>query len=356
LAAVLDEVGSERAALLAEVDAGPTAIIFAASRPQRVRALLLSHATARFVAADDYSIGLPAEVAEAMAAQTDQVWGTEAMVATMAPSRAGDERFRRWLGKMVRAAASPRAAQMLVRAMLEADVRSVLPLIQAPTLVLHRRDAQLIPIEHGRYLADHIPGATLVERPGVDATFWETPDVALDRIEAFLAGVGRFAIPTRILTTVLFTDIVDSTELAGRLGDRRWGELLNVHDVVSRRVVEEFGGQLIKTTGDGMLATFDGPGRAIRCAGALRSELAGIGVQIRAGLHTGEVELRDGDVSGIAVHIAARILAAAQPGDIMTSGTVRDLIVGSDIALTNHGSQPLKGVEGTWQLFLAMRP
>jgi class 3 adenylate cyclase len=343
LAAVLDEVGTERAALLAELDAGPTAIIFAATQPQRVRALVLSHATARFVAADDYPIGLPTEVAEAVAAQSDQLWGTEAMVAMMAPSRAADERFRRWLGKMVRAGASPKAAQKLVRAMLEVDVRPVLPLIQAPTLVLHRRDAQLIPIEHGRYLADHIPGAKLVELSGVDSTlFWETPEVALDQIEAFLTGVHRTAQPTRILATVLFTDIVDATGRASRLGDRRWRELLNVHDELARRLVEEFGGQLIKTTGDGILATFDGPGRAIRCAAALRDELGGIGVQIRAGLHTGEVELRDGDVGGIAVHIAARVTVAARPGDILTSRTVRDLVVGSDITLLDQGAHRLK--------------
>jgi class 3 adenylate cyclase len=236
---------------------------------------------------------------------------------------------------------------------MEVDVRPALPLIQAPTLVLHRRDTQLIPVEHGRYLAEHIPRARLVELAGADATiFWEAPEVALDQVEAFLAGVRRIAAPTRVLATVLFTDIVASTEQAGRLGDRRWRELLNVHDEVARRAVEEFGGQLIKTTGDGILATFDGPGRAIRCAAALRDELAGIGVQIRAGLDTGEVELRDGDVGGI----AARVMAATQPGDILTSRTVRDLVVGSDIALHEYGTQPLKGVEGTWQLFSAIRP
>ena len=357
LTAVLDAVGTERAALLAELDAGPTAITFAATQPQRVRALVLSHATARFVAADDYPIGLPTEVAEAVAAQSDQLWGTEAMVAMMAPSRAGDERFRRWLGKMVRAGASPKAAHKLVRAMLEVDVRPVLPLIQAPTLVLHRRDAQLIPIEHGRYLADHIPGAKLVELSGLDSTlFWETPEVALDQIEAFLTGVHRTAAPTRILATVLFTDIVDATGRASRLGDRRWRELLNVHDELARRLVEEFGGQLIKTTGDGILATFDGPGRAIRCAAALRDELDGIGVQIRAGLHTGEVELRDGDVGGIAVHIAARVTAAAQPGDILTSRTVRDLVVGSDITLLDQGAHRLKGVEAPGSCSWHRRP
>jgi class 3 adenylate cyclase len=357
LAAVLDEVGAERAALLAEIDAGPTAIFFAATQPERTSALILSHTTARFAAADDYLIGIPAEVAETLLAQMDEFWGSEAMAAMVAPSRAGDQRFRRWLGKLVRAGASPGAAQRFMRAIVEADVRPALPLIQAPTLVLHRRDSQYIPIEHGRYLAEHIPKARLVELPGADPTLvWETPELALDHIEAFLTGVRRIAPPTRILATVLFTDIVDSTGRASRLGDRRWRELLEVHDELARRLAEAFGGQLIKTTGDGILATFDGPGRAIRCVAALRDELGGIGVQIRAGLHTGEVELRDGDVGGIAVHIAARVLAAAQPGDILASRTVRDLVVGSDITLVDHGTQPLKGVEGTWQLFSAMPP
>jgi class 3 adenylate cyclase len=357
LAAVLDEVGAERAALLAEIDAGPTAIFFAATQPERTSALILSHTTAKFTAADDYPIGIPAEVAEALLVQMDQLWGSEAMAAMVAPSRAGDPRFRRWLGKLVRAGASPGAGQRFLRAMVEVDVRPALPLIQAPTLVLHRRDTQTIPVEHGRYLAEHIPRARLVELPGADPTLvWETPELALDHIEAFLTGVRRITAPTRILATVLFTDIVDSTGRASRLGDRRWRELLEVHDELARREVEAFGGQLIKTTGDGMLATFDGPGRAIRCAAALRDELAGIAVQIRAGLHTGEVELRDGDVGGIAVHIAARVLAAAQPGDILASRTVRDLVVGSDITMADHGTHPLKGVEGTWQLFSAMPP
>jgi class 3 adenylate cyclase len=357
LAAVLDEVGAERAALLAEIDAGPTAIFFAATKPERVNALILSHTTAKFVATDDYPIGIPPEAAEELVAQIDQLWGSEALAAMVAPSRAGDQRFRRWSGKLVRAGASPGAAQRFLRALLEVDVRPALPLIQAPTLVLHRRDSQYIPAEHGRYLAEHIPRASLVELPGADPTLiWETPELALDQIEAFLTGVHRITAPTRILATVLFTDIVGSTEQASRLGDRRWRELLNVHDEVARRAVEEFDGRLVKTTGDGILATFDGPGRAIRCAAALRDELAGIGLQLRAGLHTGEVELRDRDVGGIAVHIAARVMAAAQPGDILASRTVRDLVVGSDITLHDHGSQPLKGLAGTWELFSVVRP
>ena len=226
--------------------------------------------------------------------------------------------------------------------------------MQAPTLILHRRGFELVPIAQGRYLADHIAGARLIELPGSDVDLtWETPELALDAIQEFLTGVRRTAEPDRVLATVLFTDIVGSTERAARLGDRRWRELLEVHDELAGRLVEQFGGRLVKTTGDGILATFDGPGRAIRCAAALRDELTGIDLQIRAGLHTGEIELREGDVGGIAVHIAARVMAAAAPGVILTSRTGRDLVVGSDIAMTDRGPHPLKGVDGTWQLFAA---
>jgi class 3 adenylate cyclase len=352
LTAVLDAVGCERAAILAEMDAGPLALFFAGARPERTSALILANTAAKYVADDGYPIGFSAEVGEAILAQFDQGWGTDALLAVLLPSRAGDERFRQWYMKMQRAMASPKAAQSFLRTMLEADVRTVLPLVHAPTLILHRRDVQLLPIGHARYLAEHIPEARLVELPGADAPLiWEQPQLALDLIEEFLTGVRRPPEPTRVLATVLFTDVVDSTKLATRLGDRRWRELLDVHDELARQAVEETGGQLVKTTGDGILATFDGPGRAIRCAAALRDELRGLGVQIRAGLHTGEVELREDDVGGIAVHIAARVMAAAGAGEILASRTVRDLVVGSDIALDDRGSRPLKGVQGTWQLF-----
>jgi class 3 adenylate cyclase len=352
LVAVLDALGSERAAILAEMDGGPLALFFAGTRPDRTSALILANTAAKFVVADDYPIGMPAEVGEAILNQFDQGWGTDALLAVFLPSRAGDERFRHWYMKMQRAMASPKAAQAFLRTMLEVDVRTVLPLVHAPTLILHRRDVQLLPIEHGRYLAEHIRDAKLVELPGADAPLmWEEPQLALDLIEEFLVGVRRAAEPTRALATVLFTDIVDSTKLAGRLGDRRWRELLNTHDDVARQLVEEFNGRIVHTTGDGILATFDGPGRGIGCAAALRDELAGIGLHIRSGLHTGEVELRGDDVGGIAVHIAARVMAAAGSGEILTSRTVRDLVVGSDLTLEDRGGHPLKGVEGTWELF-----
>jgi class 3 adenylate cyclase len=354
LTAVLDEVGSDRAAIMAEVDAGPTALLFAGTRPERTSALVLVNTAARFAAGSDYPIGVAAEAVEAQVARFDELWGSDALAAMLAPSRAGDARFLRWFAKWQRASVSPKAAQTLLRAMAEVDVRPVLPLVQAPTLILHRRGFELVPIAHGRYLAEHIAGAKLVELPGSDVDLsWETPELALDAIQEFLTGVRRSAEPSRVLATVLFTDIVGSTERATRLGDRRWRELLEVHDELAGRLVEQFHGRLVKTTGDGILATFDGPGRAIRCAAALRDELAGIGLAIRAGLHTGEIELRDGDVGGIAVHIAARVMAAAGSGQILASRTVRDLVVGSDIAMDDLGTQQLKGVEGAWQLFAA---
>jgi class 3 adenylate cyclase len=358
LAVVLDEVGSERAAILAEIDTTPAGIFFAATRPQRTSALILVHASAKYVASDDYPIGIPREAAEALVAQVDQLWGTDAMAAMYVPSRAGDERFRRWWAKALRTGASPRAAaRALLRTVLEVDLRPLLPLIQAPTLVLHRRDFHIPPVEHARFLVEHIPDARLLELPGADmSVIWDTPEVALDMVEEFLTGVRPIPEPKRVLATVLFTDIVGSTEQATRLGDRRWRELLNVHDELARRLIEEFGGQLIKTTGDGILATFDGPGRGIRCAAALRDELRSIGLQIRVGLHTGEVELRDGDVGGVAVHIAARVMAAASPGEVVTSRTVRDLIFGSDIAVEDRGEHALKGIDGSWQLYAVNQP
>jgi class 3 adenylate cyclase len=349
---VLDEVGSERAAILVSLDAGSMAMYFAATKPERTSALILFNTTARVLAADDYPIGMPREVAEALLGQFDQVWGTESMAQLVAPSRGDDQRFRRWIAKAARSAASPKAAQAFLRVMFEIDARPLLPLIHAPTLVLHRTGYSILPIQHGRYLAEHIPDARLIELPGADATLpHQAPEVVLDHVEAFLANLRRPGVPDRVLATVLFTDIVASTEQAGRLGDRRWRELLEVHDELAQRLVQEFGGQLIKTTGDGILVTFDGPGRGIRCAAALREKLGGVGLHIRAGLHTGEVELRDGDVGGLAVHLAARVMAAAGSGEILVSQTVRDLVVGSDIAVEARGPHTLKGIQGSWQLF-----
>jgi class 3 adenylate cyclase len=353
VAAVMDAAGSPRAALMATTaEAGPMALFFAATRPERTSALVLGHASARYVAADDYPIGIPPERAEAIIARVEDTWGTAEPIVTAIPSRAGDERFRRWAARLQRSMASPRTVHTFLRALFEVDVRALLPLVQAPTLILHRREFALLPLAHGRYLAEHIPDARLVELPGADGPLtWETPELILGHIEEFLTGVRGAAPASRVLATVLFTDIVASTERATELGDRRWRELLEVHDDLGRRLVEQWGGRVVKTTGDGLLATFEGPGRAIGCAAALREQLGDVDLRIRAGLHAGEVEVRGDDIGGIAVHIAARILAEAGPGEILVSRTVRDLVAGSDRGLADRGTRRLKGVDGDWQLF-----
>jgi class 3 adenylate cyclase len=352
LVAVMDATGSRRVALLATgPQAGPLALFFAGTRPERTSALILADATARYLAADDYPIGFSSEAAEATIARAEELWGSEAYAGISAPSRAGDERFLRWSARLERAIASPRMVRAHLRALLQVDVRPILPLIQAPTLVLAHREFQQLPVEHGRYLAGHIAGARLVELPGDLPLWWDQPELVLGVVEEFLVGARHGVEPDRVLATVLFTDIVGSTQRAAALGDRGRRELLEVHDELAGRLVERWGGRLVKTTGDGILATFDGPGRAIGCATSLRDELRAIGIRIRAGLHIGEVELRGSDVGGIAVNIAARIMATAGPGEIVVSRTVRDLVAGSDVVLRDRGSRRLKGVEGEWQLF-----
>jgi class 3 adenylate cyclase len=349
---VLDEIGSDRAAVMALLDAGPMAMFFAATHPDRTAALVLANTTARWVATESHPMGLPRDHVEGIIARLDEAWGTEDMVDLAVPSRARDDRFRSWYARYSRSIAGPRAVQAFARALFETDARSILPSIQVPTLVMHRESYAFLPIEHGRYIAEHIPGAMLVELAGSDGVvFWETPDEILERIEEFLVGVPRGVSASRTLATVLLTDIVRSTERAAEVGDRRWREILNVHDDVARRNVEASGGRFIKGTGDGILATFDGPGRGIRAAEAIRDNLRPIGVEIRAGLHTGEVEARGDDVGGIGVHIAARVMAEAAAGEILISRTVRDLVVGSNIRSVDRGTHTLKGVEGDWRLF-----
>ena len=352
MTAVLDEVGSDRPAVMATLDAGPMAMFFAATYPERTAALILVNTTARWVATASYPTGISRELAESLTRRLDEVWGTEEMVDLAAPSRAGDDRFRSWYARFQRSIAGPRAVQAFAGALFETDARSILPSIQVPTLVMHRESYAFLPVDHGRYLAEQIPGATFVELAGSDGVvYWETPDEILERVEGFLVGVPRGVSASRSLATVLFTDIVRSTERAAEVGDRRWREILNVHDDVARGHVEASGGRFIKSTGDGILATFDGPGRGIRAAEAIRDDLRPIGVELRAGLHTGEVETRGDDVGGIGVHIAARVMAEAAAGEILISRTVRDLVVGSNIRTVDRGTHVLKGVEGDWELF-----
>jgi class 3 adenylate cyclase len=352
LICVMDTVGSERAAIFAAFDAGPMGMLFAATKPERTTALILGNTSARFLADQDYPIGYPREVAEEMIDGLGETWGTEEQAWLTAPSRAGDERFRRWYAKYTRSVASPGAVQAFFRATLDSDARHILPSIHVPTLIMHRTSFVLLPIAHGRYLAQHIEGAKFVEIPGSDgALMWEQGDLVVDHVQEFLTGVRRAAELDRVLATVLFTDIVASTERVKDMGDRRWRQLLDLHDEIARRRIDEFRGRLVKTIGDGILATFDGPGRGIRSALALRNDLKDIGLTIRVGVHTGEIELRTDDVGGLAVHIGARVLAAAGPGEILVSRTVRDLVFGSDVLLEDRGVHALKGVEGDWQLF-----
>jgi class 3 adenylate cyclase len=356
LEAVMAEVGSERAALMATYDAGPMGMLFAASKPEHTVALILVNTSCKYISSEDYPIGVPPEAADELSRTMGERWGSDKHVELQVPSRAGDARFRAWYAKKTRAIAGPAAAEAYFRSMFVADARSLLPAIHVPTLVLHRTGYRFMPIAHGLYLAEHIAGARMVELEGSDGPlYWEHADDALDAVQEFLTGVVPSPPSDRVLATVLYTDIVDSTGMLDRMGDARWRELLDVHDDIAARLVSANGGRLIKSTGDGVLATFDGPGRAIRFASGFAKQLAPVGLVIRAGIHTGEVELRGDDVGGIAVHLAARIMAAARDGEILVSRTVRDLVVGSDLTFEDRGTHDLKGIEGDWDL-LAVSP
>jgi class 3 adenylate cyclase len=352
--AVFDAVGSQRAAIMAWLDGGPMAMLFAATYPARTAALVLAHTAARYVRADDYPHGFAPEVAERLLHMVEELWGTEGFVSIAAPSRSQDEGFRQRYGRYLRAAARPREAAAQLRHLLSADVRHVLGLIHCPTLVLNRSGYQLVTPHHARYLAEHIPHARLVELPGTDGVLvTEHADEILDRIEEFLVRIPGGSVPDRVLATVLFTDIVNSTDLAVAMGDRRWKAVLETHDEIVRDQVARFQGRFIESTGDGALATFDRPGRAIRAAGVIRESLRALGIDIRGGLHAGEIEVREGGhrVGGIAVHIAARVIAIATPGEILASSTVKDLVTGSGVKFTDRGVHDLKGVPGAWRLF-----
>jgi len=350
--AVLDEAGADQACVLTATPGGYAAMLLAATHPGRVRALILIHALARVLWAPDYPWGAPTETFDAILDRHFEPGRAGDDVARVAPSKASDTAFRDWWDKAGRRGASPASARMQFLMLRDLDMRSVLPLIAAPTLVLQRSDNRFVVADHGRYLAEHIPHARYVELPGADHIPWLGDlDALVDEIEEFLTGSRRVPEPDRLLATVLFTDIVGSTELVAREGDRRWRNLVDAHHRVAREQIERHRGRLIKTTGDGILATFDGPGRAISCATALRHAVRGLGIEIRAGLHTGEVEVMGTDVAGIAVHIAARVSALAGPGEVLVSRTVTELVAGSGIEFEDRGEPELKGVPGTWRLF-----
>jgi class 3 adenylate cyclase/pimeloyl-ACP methyl ester carboxylesterase len=349
---VLDAVGSEKAALIGDAEGGPMAMMFAATYPQRTRALVLVNTFARMLRAENYSIGMPQEAAERLLQIWESAWGTGIVLELSAPSVAGDPELQRWTGRYGRLSASPAVSTRMYQWVLQVDVRSVLPSIQAPTLILHRAENRHYRVPMGRYLAEHIPGAKYVELPGAD---WYPPFVnaepVLDEIEEFLTGARPAPAQDRILATVLFTDIVGSTDLAARLGDHRWLDLRAAHDGLVRTHLERYRGKEDATTGDGFLATFDGPARAVRCASEISIAVRSLGIEIRAGLHSGEVDIQDGRIAGIAVHIAARVMALAPVGRVLVSGTVKDLVVGSAIEFADRGSHSLRGIPGEWRLF-----
>jgi class 3 adenylate cyclase len=352
--AVLDAVGSERAVIIGAADSGPTAILFAASHPARTQGLILINTLARWAAAPDYPAGLPEEAVAHSNQLIRDAWGTGAFTELSSPDLVRrDPEFRRHEARSERLYMSPTEASRLLQFESSSDVREVLTSIRVPTLVLHAEGLEFIPPEHGRYLAEHIAGARLAILPGNDFTFTVEPAVQAVRplIEEFLSGLQRVPEPDRALAAILFTDIVGSTERASSLGDREWRNLLESHDMVARTVVEQHRGRLVKMTGDGMLATFDGPGRAIRCAMMLADTLRPLGLEIRAGLHTGEVEVRGTDIAGIGVHIAARVMTCAQPGELLVSAAVPMLVAGSGIKFEDRGEHELKGVSDPWRLF-----
>jgi class 3 adenylate cyclase len=353
--AVLDAVGSSRAALFGVGEGGLAAMLFSATYPERTSAQVLVHCFARLARDSDYPWGVPQHVIEKFVdAVTNPDHQGDAVddVAMMAPSLATDVEFRSWWKHAGQRAASPATAKAINLLAAHTDLRALLPSIKTPTLVLNRLHNDFFPISHGRYLAENIAGAKLVELPGRDhLPFVGDTDALLGEIEEFLTGARTTRDVDRVLATILFTDIVDSTKRAASTGDHRWRELLDNHDRMAERQVHRFGGRHIKTTGDGILATFDGPARAIQCGRALCEGASELGVDVRVGLHTGEVERRGDDVAGIAVNIAARVQAQAQPGEVWVSRTVADLVAGSGITFSDRGERQLKGVPGTWQLF-----
>jgi class 3 adenylate cyclase len=346
--AVMDDAAIKRAALIGVGAGGPMVMQFAATHPHRVSALALINTYARLARGPDYEAGIP----DAIRDRILEVPYTDERAANVLAGDSSDEAFRSWWRRYQRHSVSPATAEVMRRMIFDIDVTSVLAAIQAPTLVLHRRDDPWIRVAHARYIAETIPDARLVELPGnEDLYFLGDADGLLDEVEEFLTGTPPAARSDRVLATMLFTDIVESTSTASRLGDRRWHVVMDQHDDLVRRTVERFRGRMVVPTGDGMLALFDGPGRAVGCASSIRDQLGALHLVIRAGVHTGEVEVRGDDVTGIAVNVAARIAAIGRRGEILVSSTVRDLVSGSGLSFTDRGSHALKGVPEPWRLF-----
>jgi pimeloyl-ACP methyl ester carboxylesterase len=354
LRAVMEAVGSERAAVCGVSEGGNLSTLFAATYPERTIALVLYGTFAKRIWSPDYPWAPTPEQRQREYELVEREWGNLMDLAHYVPSKTGDEGFMRRLATYFRRAASPGAAVALLQMNTQIDIRNVLPAIRVPTLVIHRTGDRDVNVEEGRWLAGRIPEARFVEVPGDDHMPWVgDQDVILDEIQEFLTGVRPPPERDRVLATVLFTDIVSSTASAVRLGDRAWKELLEHYRSLARKELSRFRGHEVDTAGDGFFATFDGPGRAIRCACSIRDGVRQLGIEIRAGLHTGEVELAADKVGGIAVHIGARVAASAQASEVLVSGTVKDLVAGSGILFSDRGTHLLKGIPGEWRLFAA---
>ncbi len=354
IVAVLDAVGSERASLFGVSEGGNMSALFAATYPERTHALVLSGTSARGSWAPGYPWRRDAEETEQHIATMRQNWGKSFDLDEAAPSMVNDEAARAWWGAYIRNAASPKTAELITRLNAQIDIRDILPTISSPTLVINRENDAWGEIDEARYIAGLIPNAILKTVPGADHLPWYgDQDRLIGEIKEFLTGQRSVSPSERVLLTVLMTDIVGSTKQAATLGDSRWRRVLDQHDETVRRLVSTFGGQTINTTGDGFITAFTGPTRAIQCAEAIGVDLARLGVQVRAGVHTGECERRGSDLGGLAVHIAARILDHAPPGQVLVSGTVKDLTVGASLEMTSAGTQDLKGIPGHWPLYVA---
>ena len=352
LRAVMDAAGSERAALLGISEGGAMCLLFAATHPERVRSVLTFGSYAKRVWATDYPWAPTPEDRESEYADTLATWGTARDVTTVFPSMVGNPVFREWIGAYFRGAASPAAAVALLRMNTQADIRAVLPAIHVPTLIMNRIEDGDVMADEARYIASQIPGAKLKLFAGADHVPWVGhTDEILGEIEEFLTGSRHTYESDRVLATILSTDIAGSTELVVNLGDREWRQVLNRHHAMVRRQLQMYSGHEIDTAGDGFLASFDGPARGIRCADAVVKEGSEMGLNIRAGVHTGECEVLGGKLAGIAVHTAARVSATAEPGEVLVSGTVRDLVAGSQIAFVDRGERQLKGLPETLRLY-----
>lgn len=349
--AVMDAAGSARATIYGWSEGGPMCLMFAATYPERTSALVLY---GTFASMRDEPWSVTPEQLDQFLGQLDTHWGEGVLPLLNAPSRRNDQAFLQRFARIERASASPGAVLTLMRANYEIDARHLLPAIRVPTLILHRAGDELVPVRAGRYLAEHIPGARYAELPGTDHMVLdqETQDVIADHIEEFITGERRRLEPDRVVATVMFTDIVGSTQRAAEVGDGRWRELRSHWHTLMRKELAAFRGREVDTAGDGLLATFDGPARAIRCACSVRERVHALGLQVRTGLHTGECELVGDGVVGIAVHIGARVAALAGPDEVLVSSTVRDLVAGSGLQFRDRGPHHLKGVPDEWRLFV----